>query len=156
MYPSSSSSMSSSSPSLYNASSSDNTSARASMVGALSHSRPLALAAAKAVEATDTDLVAVFLRIQSPSSLDFNFNVCATTVVSAFMVARTGNISRRLRVPCRLGLFFLFPCHMRCGRKTGLSRTDSEIDGSVPGYFSWGEKSRRIFKFKKEGPRRLG
>jgi hypothetical protein len=28
------------------------------------------------------------------------------------MVARTGNISRRLRVPCWLGLFFLFPCHM--------------------------------------------
>ena len=30
----------------------------------------------------------------------------------AFMVARTGNISRRLRVPCLLGLFFLFPRHM--------------------------------------------
>ena len=30
----------------------------------------------------------------------------------AFMVARTGNISRRLQVPCWLGLFFLFPCHM--------------------------------------------
>ena len=30
----------------------------------------------------------------------------------AFMVARTGNISRRLQVPCWLGLFFLFPRHM--------------------------------------------
>ena len=73
------------------------------------------------------------------------FKVCATTVMSAFMVARTRNISRRLRVLCWLGLFFLFPRHMRCGRETGSSRTDSEIDGSVPGYFSWGEKPRRIF-----------
>jgi hypothetical protein len=30
----------------------------------------------------------------------------------AFMVARTGYISRRLRVPCWLELFFLFPRHM--------------------------------------------
>jgi hypothetical protein len=28
------------------------------------------------------------------------------------MVARTGYISRRLRVPCWLELFFLFPRHM--------------------------------------------
>jgi hypothetical protein len=44
------------------------------------------------------------------------------------MVARTGNISRRLRVPCWLGLFFLFPRHM-----TGGSDCSSAGVGSMVG-----------------------
>ena len=47
----------------------------------------VAFVAAKAVEEVDTDLVAVILHASSPSSLDSNSEVCAATVVSAFLVA---------------------------------------------------------------------
>ena len=66
----------------------------------------------KMVEVVDTDLVAVFLRASLSSSSDSNFEVCAGTGVSAFIAALTGKISWRLRVPCLLGLFCLFPRHM--------------------------------------------